>query len=69
LLTSLSPQDYNIIIRDANGCEAIALDTTLTSPSEIMATDSTTLATCGKERDGSIIINTTGGMAPYTIPF
>jgi len=69
LFTSLSPQNYSIVIRDENGCEAVAVDTTLISPAEIVVTDSTTLATCRGGRDGSIIINATGGMAPYTFEF
>ena len=69
LLNGLDPKAYSIIIRDENGCESVAVDTTLTSPAEIVLTDSTTLATCRAGRDGSIIINATGGMAPYTYEF
>jgi len=68
-LTRLEPKAYSIIIRDENGCESVAVDTTLSSPSEIIATDSTTLATCRGGRDGSIIINASGGMAPYTFDY
>ncbi len=69
-LTDLSEGDYTITIRDSVGCIIDELiNETITSPSAIETTNTTTLATCGGELDGSITVTASGGSAPYNFEF
>ena len=70
LLDNLSEGDYTITIQDNKNCIIDELVTArINSPSAITATDTTTLATCGGELDGSITITASGGSAPYSFEF
>lgn len=59
------PGGSNLIqVTDANGC--IRIDTVaIISPAQIVANQAVTNATCGAS-DGQIVVNASGGVAPYT---
>jgi len=70
LLENLPEGEYTITIQDNNDCVIEELVTaTINSPSAIIATDTTTLATCDGGLDGSIAITASGGNAPYSFEF
>lgn len=62
--TGLSPNTYNLSVRDGNGCQK---DTafTLIEPSPITITSSNTQPNCGQS-DGTITANASGGTPNYT---
>lgn len=64
--STLAPGNYDIVVRDVNGC---TFSTTVTvDPSTLPVINSVNIVdvTCFNGTDGSISINTTGGVAPYT---
>lgn len=60
----LFPKAYSITITDANGCSASANDS-ITSPSPLTSTITTTIASCNME-DGTATIMVNGGTSPYS---
>ncbi|MDP5062935.1 MAG: T9SS type B sorting domain-containing protein, partial [Maribacter sp.] len=63
--TELTPGDYTIIAQDQNGCFEF-LTYTITAPSSLEVTAETTPEICVDSNDGSIILEITGGTAPYS---
>jgi gliding motility-associated-like protein len=63
-LDSLDTGNYNVTITDANGC-MVAASTAITQPVWLTYTATKTDVTCNGDRDGSIIIEATGGTSPY----
>lgn len=56
---------YNIVVRDANNCEAVGT-TTINEPTELLLTNTaTTDNTCYNSCDGQITLTVTGGVTPY----
>jgi gliding motility-associated-like protein len=62
--SNLAAGTYTVIITGANNCKATAI-VTLTEPPLIVLTSSKTDANCSAS-DGSVTINATGGVSPYT---
>ncbi|MEZ5108732.1 MAG: CUB domain-containing protein [Bacteroidia bacterium] len=60
--SGLSPNTYQIIVQDANGCNATA-SVSVTEPLQITYTSAVTDANCGNA-NGTININGNGGTAP-----
>lgn len=65
LLTGLPAGTHQIIVTDANGCQAIQL-VTLTAPEEILLDTVTTIVNCFGGSDGAIDLTVSGGTLPYT---
>ncbi|WP_373072050.1 hypothetical protein, partial [Zeaxanthinibacter enoshimensis] len=63
-LTGLSSGDYDLVIRDANGCEFIHPSITIYRPSSLSA-EATVQPTCALN-DGQILITPYGGSGAYT---
>ncbi|WP_282074919.1 T9SS type B sorting domain-containing protein [Maribacter aquivivus] len=63
--TELTPGDYTIIAQDQNGCFEY-LTYTISEPSSLEVTADTTPEICVDSNDGSIILEITGGTAPYS---
>jgi len=61
---SLSPNTYNIVISDANGCTS-TYSSILTQPVAVSFTSTTTDANCGNS-DGGISITASGGSGNYS---
>ncbi|TVR82620.1 MAG: hypothetical protein EA412_01325 [Chitinophagaceae bacterium] len=65
-ITDLEAGSYNLIVTDAQGCEAFVNDIILTAPDALDLAVSTTDLTCYGAGDGSAEIQISGGTAPYT---
>ncbi|MGO4919955.1 T9SS type B sorting domain-containing protein [Maribacter spongiicola] len=63
--TELTPGEYTIIAQDQNGCFEY-LTYTISEPSSLEVTAETTPEICVDSNDGSIILEITGGTAPYS---
>ncbi|MDO6435757.1 hypothetical protein Q4E93_34400, partial [Flavitalea sp. BT771] len=64
--TGLTAGSYTFTVTDANGC-SITVPVTITEPTPITATTAVTNVACNGGATGSVVINPTGGTAPYTI--
>ncbi len=65
--TGLSAGTYSITIRDANSCTTTINDITLTNPTPVAASYSSTESSCSSVNDGSIsVISPSGGTGSYT---
>ena len=60
----LCSDDYTLTVTDGNGCFS-EYDFTISSPSEIIVTETITNVTCFGGNDGSISVLLSGGVAPY----
>jgi hypothetical protein len=68
-LNALSAGNYTILVTDANGCGPVEVNFTITEPYELEAyvvQDEITDASCFEAEDGQVVIEITGGTAPYT---
>ena len=66
-ISSLEPGNYSLEITDANGCVATYPDqVTITEPTEISVTATSTDISCNGANDGTISIVTSGGTPGYT---
>ena len=63
--TGLPIGTYNISVQDANGCVSVINSITITEPSTVSHTTTSTDASCGGN-NGTITAIATGGTAPYT---
>lgn len=64
-LTDVPAGAYSVVVYDANGCSDIAL-ASVSEPSAIALTTSSTDASCGSATDGSIDLTVSGGNAPFS---
>jgi gliding motility-associated-like protein len=62
-LSGLSAGPYDVVVSDFNGCE-ISYNTTITQPDSLMIAATVIDANCGTA-NGTILIQVTGGNAPY----
>jgi hypothetical protein len=66
LFSGLSTGTYPIMVTDANGCEVVDEDITITEPTALVITGSVaTDLTCNGDASGTITISATGGTTPY----
>ncbi|MFS4466229.1 T9SS type B sorting domain-containing protein [Maribacter sp. 2210JD10-5] len=63
--TDLAPGIYTVIAQDQNGCFEY-LEYTITEPTAITVTSQTTPEICLDSEDGTIVVDITGGTAPYS---
>ena len=63
--TGLAAGTYTVTITDANGCTRI-VNATVTQPSVLIATPSSTNVSCNGGTNGSASVNVTGGTPGYT---
>jgi large repetitive protein len=63
-ITGLAPGVYSVTVADSSGCYALAT-TTVTSPSDISLSYTTSAASCGTN-NGSATVMPTGGAGAYT---
>lgn len=63
--TGLTAQNYNLRVRDANGCESAVIVRTVTQPTAIVPGATAAPVTCFGGNNGSITITPTGGVGPY----
>src|SRR5690606_31114539 len=62
--SGLSPNTYQIIVQDANGCTATA-SVNITEPTQVVISSTPTVdANCFGANNGSITINANGGTSP-----
>jgi large repetitive protein len=65
-INGLTAGDYNLIIRDANGCSRIYSPlATITEPEELQISLSKKDITCFNDKNGSITVTASGGIRPY----
>ncbi len=65
-ITNVLPGNYSVTATDANGCKSGALSVTVGSDATALTlTPVVTAAACG-QNNGSVVLNVTGGSAPYT---
>lgn len=63
---ALAAGDYDLIVRDANGCESGIIGVTLTQPATAVSGTTTQIdITCFGQNTGSITITGAGGVGPY----
>ena len=65
VFTELAPGEYTVIAQDLNGCFEY-LTYTISEPASLAVTVDTTPEICVDSQDGSIILEITGGTAPYS---
>ncbi|MCE2712245.1 MAG: T9SS type A sorting domain-containing protein [Cryomorphaceae bacterium] len=63
--SSLSSGTYLVHVKDAAGCEK-DIQFTIPSTPAVVATTTSTAATCNGLSDGMVLVNSNGGTAPYT---
>jgi len=61
----LAPDNYSIIVQDANGCFEL-IEFTIAEPSVLTMSSSSTPEICAGDEDGTISVTITGGTAPYS---
>ena len=64
-ISNLSQGVYSLTVTDAVGCVGNYVDT-LTEPTQVVATSASVDVTCNGDNDGSISLNVSGGISPYT---
>ncbi|MBN8703930.1 MAG: PKD domain-containing protein, partial [Bacteroidetes bacterium] len=64
-ITGLSPNNYSVVISDANGC-TITQTVTITEPTDIIVTANPSNISCFGGSNVNITTNTTGGTGSYT---
>ncbi|MBN1111638.1 MAG: SprB repeat-containing protein, partial [Bacteroidales bacterium] len=65
LIDNIAAGDYQVIIKDANGCMSETVSLTVTQPEKLIATFDVTNVICKNDNSGTITVNPTGGTAPY----
>lgn len=60
---NLAVGNYNIVVEDANGCQATAQESLANANGPTISSSPATATTCGQD-DGTITITATGGLAP-----
>jgi uncharacterized protein (DUF2141 family) len=66
--TGLTAGAYTWVVKDANGCEKSGSET-VGQPTEVVASDGHTDATCNGGADGSVTVTFSGGTPPYQVNF
>ena len=66
-LINLSAGTYECVITDDNGCNPPLLTVTINEPLSMTVNNTITPVTCNDGNDGSILLNISGGVFPYTI--
>jgi len=64
-INNLQAGNYSVVVSDANGCQQ-TLSATLTNPSAISLTTTTTAVTCNGGNNGTATVNPSGGTPGYT---
>lgn len=64
-ISSLQAGNYQVTVTDNNACTTTS-SITLTEPSEIIVTTSSTNSSCGSSNGSASVTNVTGGTTPYT---
>jgi gliding motility-associated-like protein len=64
-IANIAAGTYQVIMTDSNGC-VVVQSYTLIQPTPVVVADSVTNLLCFHDSTGSININTSGGVAPYT---
>lgn len=68
LIAGICPDNYNVIVTDANGCTAtLPIDITISEPVPIVSSFEKTDVTCYSECDGTISLTISGGEPGYFI--
>lgn len=65
VILNLAAGEYQVVVRDNNGCESIADAVTVTQPDELLFTLEQTDISCSGANDGSIRVDAVGGTRPY----
>ena len=60
----LGPGTYTVTVTDANGCTATR-SATITAPASIVVTGTVTDVACNGDATGRVVLNVSGGTAPY----
>jgi|GEM_PF-190480 len=64
-LNNLGAGTYFLLIADVSGCSR-NVEVIITSPTELMVTETVVPSSCGPACDGSIALNVNGGVGPYS---
>ncbi|MCB0398004.1 MAG: SprB repeat-containing protein, partial [Flavobacteriales bacterium] len=64
-LSGVGAGNYTLTVTDANGCTATTT-ASITQPGVLTVVTVTTDPSCSNSNDGSIVVNVSGGTAPYT---
>jgi large repetitive protein len=65
IFNGLAAGDYDLMVRDANGCESPAIPVTITQPLAVSGTTTQVNVQCFGAGTGSITITGVGGVTPY----
>jgi hypothetical protein len=65
VFTGLSAGTFTVTVQDVNGC-SVTTSVTITQPSQLNVSLSSTAISCGGDNSGQIVVTATGGTQPYT---
>ena len=65
-ISNLSPGNHTVVVRDVNLCLTNTISLNITSGTGVTATTSATATSCAGATNGTITVNASGGIAPYT---
>lgn len=65
IISNLAFGNYNVVVKDANGCTSETIPVSITQPELLTATFDITNVICKNDNSGTITVNPVGGTAPY----
>jgi hypothetical protein len=65
--TGLAAGAHSVTVQDSGGCTKTSNTVTITNPTPISASETTTPASCNGGSDGTVTVNVGGGTSPYSV--
>ncbi len=65
-ISNLSPGNHTVVVRDVNLCLTNTISLNITTGTGVTATTSATATSCAGATNGTITVNASGGVPPYT---
>ena len=65
--TGLAAGAHSVTVQDSGGCTKTSNTVTITNPTPISASETTTPASCNGGSDGTVTVNVSGGTSPYSV--
>jgi hypothetical protein len=65
--TGLAAGTHTVTVQDSGGCTKTSNTVTISNPTAISASETTTPASCNGGSDGTVTVNVSGGTSPYSV--